>query len=122
MAVLISSCDVEGFHVSCRTGCSWTRADVSAGVPSRDHIQTTFDLVESTVANRVPSALNVTMDALRGAPADESALILNADELEVSVYSASPKALVERSRQILGVVESTWKTCDRIVEDENYFC
>jgi hypothetical protein len=105
--VLISSCDVEGCHASCRTGCSWTRADVSPGVPSRDHIQTTFDLAESTAANRVPSALNVIMDALRGVPDDGSALMLNADELEVSTYSASPRAFVNRSRQIRDEVESS---------------
>lgn len=103
---LISSCDVEGCHASCRTGCSWTRADVSPGVPSRDQIQTTFDLAESTVANRVPSALNVMIDALRGVPGDESVLMLSADELEVSTYSASPRAFMYFSRQILGEVES----------------
>jgi hypothetical protein len=103
----MSSCGVEGFHASCRTGCSWTRADINVGVPSSDHIQTIFDLAESTVANNFPSTLKVIMDGLRGVPAEDSALMLKADELEVSVYSASPKELVDRSRHILGVVDST---------------
>jgi hypothetical protein len=77
--------------------------------------------MESTVARRLPSELNVMIMTPRGGP-DDSGLMLEAEELEVSAYSASPRALVNRSRQIVGACWSDGKTCDRVIEDENCYC
>lgn len=55
----------------------------------------------STVASRVPSGLNVIICTPRGGP-ELSGLMLNAEVLVVSAYSASPRALVDRSRHIVG--------------------
>lgn len=82
--VLISSCGVEGCQASCRTCCSCTSAEASLGGPSKAHIQTTLDRIESTVARRLPSELNVIIVAPRGGP-DDSGLMLEAEELEVSM-------------------------------------
>lgn len=39
-AVVRRSSVLEGCHATCRTACSWTRADISLGVVSIAHIQT----------------------------------------------------------------------------------
>lgn len=117
---LIRSCGVEGCQRTCRTGCSWTRTDASLGVTSKAQIQTTFDRMVSTVARRVPSGLKVIMATPRGGP-DDSGLMLNAEELVVSAYSASPIALVDRSRQMVREPWSVGKTWESVVDDENFF-
>src|SRR3954447_1350746 len=117
--VLIKSCGVEGCQTICRTCCSWTRADASFGVPSSDQIQTTFCRIVSTVASRSPSGLKAMAKTPRGDPAD-SGLMLSAEELDASAYSASPSALTYLSRQIVGACWSAGKMCERVVAEENY--
>lgn len=46
--------------------------------------------------------------------------MLNADEEDASAYSASPAALMYRSRQIWEHCWSVWKTCESVVAEENY--
>lgn len=117
--VLISSCGVELCHAICRTGCSWTKADASFGGDSSDQIQTTFCREVSTLASRRPSGLNAMVKAPRAGPVD-SGLMLKAEELDVSAYSASPAALINLSRQIVALCWSDSNTCESVVAEENY--
>ena len=116
--VLINSCGVAECQVICRTGCSWTRADANLGGASKAHIQTTFGRMESTDASMVPSGLNPIIATPRVGP-DDSGLMLTAEELDASAYSASPSVLVYLSRQMLGGCWSIWNTCESVVDDEN---
>lgn len=74
--------------------------------------------MESTDASMVPSGLNAIIATPRVGP-DDSGLMLTAEELDASAYSASPSVLVYLSRQMLGGCWSIWKTCESVVDDEN---
>lgn len=85
---------------------------------SKSQIQTMFGRVWSTVLRSAPLALNAIIITPRGGP-ETSALAPNAEELDASAYSSVPSS-VGRSLQILGEFCSTWKTCERVVEQENW--
>ena len=90
--------------------------DVDSG-PSVQ-IQAMFGRVCSTVARRVPSALNAIIDTPRGGPVG-SGIMAVAEGPDTSVYSRSPSAFVNRSRQMLGEYWSTWVIWASDVEQVN---